>query len=107
MLIHVVDERKRDNCDYFVVHNGDRFVRGEHVQPIDDRGNDRKKPELNLYAIFGFGRLRSFFGYREYRDVCPNGKLHVYMLASLAVAMIGMIGLLILGVISLASPGIE
>ena len=48
-----------------------------------------------------------FFGYREYRDVCPNGKLHVYMLASLAVAMIGMIGLLILGVISLASPGIE
>ena len=68
---------------------------------------DRKKPELNLYSIFGFGRLRSFFGYREYRDVCPNGKLHVYMLASLAVAMIGMIGLLILGVISLASPGIE
>jgi hypothetical protein len=67
---------------------------------------DRKKPELNLYS-FGFKRLSVFGFHREYRNACPNGKLHVYMLVSLAVAMVGMIAFVILGLITLASPGIE
>ena len=65
---------------------------------------DRKRPELNLYSIFGFRHLKSPFGYREYRDACPNGKLHVYMLASLAFALVGMIALAILALMSLAAP---
>ena len=87
------------------------FVIGGFVanmcQLLMTEGIDRKKPELNLYSIFGFGRLKRFLGYREYRDACPNGKLHVYMLASLAIAMVGMIALVILALISLASPRIE
>jgi hypothetical protein len=68
---------------------------------------DHKRPELNLYSTLGFRHLRSLFGYREYRDACPNGKLHIYLLASLAVAMVGMIALVVLSLISLASPRIE
>jgi|ERR1041384_179631 hypothetical protein len=64
---------------------------------------DRRNPGLKLYEIFGFRRLRGFRGYREYREACPNGRLHIYELACFAIAMSGMITLVILGLIRLAS----
>jgi hypothetical protein len=71
---------------------------------------DRGKPELNLYSLFGsLNRrwLRGFELIREYRGLCPEGKLHIYELACLAIAAIGWITLVILGVISIASHRIE
>jgi hypothetical protein len=40
-------------------------------------------------------RRLPFQNFREYRDSCPNRKLHIYLLASVALAMIGFIGLAI------------
>jgi hypothetical protein len=40
-------------------------------------------------------RLDLFQNSHEYRDSCPDGKLHIYSLAGFALAMIGVIGLAI------------
>lgn len=51
---------------------------------------DRQKPGLNVYSAFGsFGRRlnRGRELYRQYRSLCPNGKLHIYELASFAFGM--------------------
>lgn len=71
---------------------------------------DNRKPDLNLYSFFSsFNRRwdRRSEICRQYRSLCPNGKLHIYERACLAIAMVGMITLVILGLIQLASPGIE
>jgi hypothetical protein len=69
---------------------------------------DRRRPELNLYSLFSaFNRRldRGFEMFREYRRLCPEGKLHIYELACFAVAGVGMIVLIILGSISIAAHG--
>ena len=71
---------------------------------------DRRRPELNLYSVFSaFNRRwnRNLEVVREYRSLCPNGKLHLYELVCFALAMAGMITLVVLGLIRLASAGIK
>ena len=71
---------------------------------------DHRKPDLDVYSFFSrFNRRwdRRLEIFRQYRTLCPNGKLHIYERACLAIAMVGMITLVILGLIHLASPGIE
>src|SRR5262245_37666752 len=68
---------------------------------------DREHPERNLFELFGFRRLRGFYGYREYREFCPKGKLHIYALACFAIASVAMIALIVLVFSGLASAGIE
>ena len=71
---------------------------------------DHRKPDLNLYSFFSsFNRRwdRRLEVFRQYRSLCPNGKLHICERACLAMALLGMITLVILGLIRLASPGIE
>jgi hypothetical protein len=67
---------------------------------------DSGKPHLNLYSFFSsFNRRwdRRSEVFRQYRSLCPTGKLHIYERACLAVAMAGMITLVILGLIRIAS----
>src|SRR5437762_335833 len=67
---------------------------------------DRSKPDLNVYSFFSsFNRRwdRGFKFFREYRSLCPKGKLHIYEMACFAVAIVGLISLVILGLISLAA----
>ena len=69
---------------------------------------DRRKPELNIYSLFsGINRRwdREFEIFRQYRSLCPDGKLHIYGLVCGAVAAVGLISLVILGLISLATSG--
>ena len=69
---------------------------------------DRRKPDLDLYSAFSsFNRRfdRRLQIYRQYRSLCPNGRLHIYEWTSFGLGMACMITLAIL--ISLASPAIE
>lgn len=56
---------------------------------------NRQRGEGNLISYFGFTlpKMRKIF--REYRRLYPNGKLHLYALASFAAAMIGLIAVAI------------
>jgi hypothetical protein len=55
---------------------------------------DRKRPDLNLYSAFsklGSQLDRGIQLYRLYRSLYPNGKLHIYEMASFAVVIVSMI----------------
>jgi hypothetical protein len=71
---------------------------------------DHRKPDLDVYSFFSsFSRRwdRSLEISRKYRSLRPNGKLHIYERACLGIAIVGMITLVLLGLIHLASPRIE
>ena len=53
---------------------------------------NRKRQEGNLISYFGFTPLKSVQILREYRSSYPDGKLHIYSLAAVALMIIGMIG---------------
>jgi hypothetical protein len=50
---------------------------------------DRKRPGP---ARDSFTHWRSVRSFREYRNSCPDGKLHIYAMASYALAALGFIG---------------
>jgi len=52
----------------------------------------RRRQDSSLDSSFPFMRWASLQTFREYRNSCPNGKLHIYTLASYALAAIGFIG---------------
>jgi hypothetical protein len=54
---------------------------------------DRTRDERSLDAKFAFTRRAGLPEFREYRKTYPAGKLHIYTLAGLALAIIGFIGL--------------
>jgi hypothetical protein len=53
----------------------------------------RRRQDRNLDSSFPFMRWANLQTLREYRNSCPNGKLHIYTLISYALAVIGFIGL--------------
>jgi Bacterial Ig domain len=58
---------------------------------------DRKRPEGRRYTQLGFPRVGTPQIVREYRHSYPDGKLHIYVLINLALAMMGMLGLVGVG----------
>lgn len=67
---------------------------------------DRRKPELDLYSSFSrFGRRwdKGLEISRLYRNLYPNGKLHIYEMTCFSVAIVSWISLVILGLISIAT----
>lgn len=62
---------------------------------------DRRKPASSLYSRFGFTRWANLETFREYRNACPDGKLHIYELAAFALAMTGVVGLVSVGAYSI------
>jgi hypothetical protein len=55
---------------------------------------DCKRPDLNLYSAlskFGSQLDRGFQLYRLYRNLCPNGKLHIYEMVRFAVVIVSML----------------
>ena len=52
---------------------------------------NRQRGEGNLISYFGFTLPKMLHIFREYRRLYPNGKLHLYALASFAAAMLGLI----------------
>ena len=65
---------------------------------------DRRVPGRARDSFMHWRGVQSF---SEYRNSCPDGKLHIFALAGLAVAAVGMIALVILGLTSTASPTVE
>lgn len=72
---------------------------------------NRKRQDGNLVSYFGFTLPKMLRIFAEYRTSYPNGKLHIYELAAVALTMIGGISLAvcILGinqpwVVSISSP---
>jgi len=55
----------------------------------------RRRQDSNLNSSFPFMRWANLQTLREYRNSCPNGKLHIYTLISYALAAIGFIGFVI------------
>jgi hypothetical protein len=53
---------------------------------------NRKRQEGNLISYFGFTFPKMLRIFREYRSLYPDGKLHIYNLAALAIMVIGTIG---------------
>jgi hypothetical protein len=53
---------------------------------------NRKRQEGNLVSYFGFTFPKALRIFREYRSSYPDGKLHIYWLAALALVVIGTIG---------------
>ena len=53
---------------------------------------NRKRQEGNLISYFGFAFPKLLRIFREYRSLYPDGKLHIYNLAAVALMFIGMIG---------------
>jgi len=56
---------------------------------------DRKRQDSSLDSYFLFTRRGGLRTFREYRNSCPKGSLHIYSLAAYALAMIGVIGLVV------------
>jgi hypothetical protein len=54
---------------------------------------NRKREEGNLVSYFGYTFPKILQIHREYRNLYPNGKLHIYELTSFALAMISAISL--------------
>jgi hypothetical protein len=52
---------------------------------------NRKRQEGDLISYFGFTFPKMLRIFREYRLLYPDGKLHIYALASFAVGMIGLV----------------
>jgi hypothetical protein len=61
---------------------------------------DRKREYSSLDSSFPFVRWANLQTLREYRNSCPNGKLHIYTLACYALAAIGFIGFAVFMVIA-------
>ena len=53
---------------------------------------NRKRQEGNLVSYFGFTFLKMLRIFREYRSSYPDGKLHIYYYAAVALMAIGFIG---------------
>jgi hypothetical protein len=51
---------------------------------------NRKRQEGDLISYFGFTFSKMLRIFREYHRLYPDGRLHVYALASFGVAMIGL-----------------
>ncbi|MCI0550106.1 MAG: hypothetical protein L0287_04055, partial [Anaerolineae bacterium] len=52
---------------------------------------NRKRQEGNLISYFGFAFPKMLRIFREYRSSYPDGKLHIYSLATFAIAMSALI----------------
>lgn len=52
---------------------------------------NRKREEGNLVSYFGFTFPKMLRIFGEYRRSYPTGKLHVYALSAIALAMLGLI----------------
>jgi hypothetical protein len=53
---------------------------------------NRKRQEGNLISYFGYTFPKMLRIFQEYRSLYPDGKLHIYHLAAVAVMFIGWIG---------------
>lgn len=53
---------------------------------------NRRRQEGNLISYFGYTFPKMLRIFREYRSLYPDGKLHIYHLAAVAVMFIGWIG---------------
>jgi hypothetical protein len=54
---------------------------------------NRKKQEGNLVSYFGFTLPKMLRIFHEYRRLYPCGRLHIFALATFALALIGLISL--------------
>jgi hypothetical protein len=52
---------------------------------------NRKRQDGNLVSYFGFATPKMQRIFDEYRRSYPGGKLHIYALAAIATAMIGLV----------------
>jgi hypothetical protein len=52
---------------------------------------NRKRQEGDPLSYFGFTFPKMLRIFREYRRLCPRGKLHIYALAFFSVAMVGLV----------------
>jgi hypothetical protein len=52
---------------------------------------NRKRQEGNLISYFGFAFPKLLRIFREYRNLYPEGKLHIYNLTAVAIMMIALI----------------
>ena len=53
---------------------------------------NRKRPDGNLISYFGFAFTKMLRIFSEYRGSYPQGKIHLYSLLALALAVAGLIG---------------
>lgn len=53
---------------------------------------NRKRQEGNLVSYFGFTFPKMLRIFGEYRSSYPNGKIHFYAFAALALVLVGAIG---------------
>jgi hypothetical protein len=65
---------------------------GNMVQTMMIGEINRKRQEGNLVSYLGYTFEKIVMIFREYRRLYPNGNLHVYAFAAIALAIIGMIG---------------